>query len=201
MIEIMIWSIYDWNNSYLYCGCRWKWSMISAVNFPTCISTTNIVSLATSQLLEILNFILKIARSVVQKSCCLDPLPATSLKEHLDLLPPSICNIILQIDGRSRSKCSLSNVAGKGSRHYNFCTNSGLDVASWCTWRTLSSPHTFVRCCEVEVFLFGCREVEVFLFAVRLFFLPRVFFFLPWNVRQIETSLFQFFQFAASLCA
>ena len=23
-----------WNNSYLYCGCRWKWRMIIAVNFP-----------------------------------------------------------------------------------------------------------------------------------------------------------------------
>ena len=36
----------------------------------------------------------KIARSVVQKSCCLDPLPATLLKEHLDLLLPSICSIV-----------------------------------------------------------------------------------------------------------
>ena len=42
---------------------------------------------------------------------------------------------ILQIDGRSRSKCSLSNVAGKGSRHYDFCTteraifnSSGFEV-------------------------------------------------------------------------
>ena len=23
-----------WNNSYLYCGCRWKWNVIIAVNFP-----------------------------------------------------------------------------------------------------------------------------------------------------------------------
>ena len=29
---------------------------------------------------------------------------------------------ILQIDGRSRSRCSLSNVAGKGSRQQDFCT-------------------------------------------------------------------------------
>ena len=36
----------------------------------------------------------KIAHSVVQKSCCLDPLPATLLKEHLDLLLPSICSIV-----------------------------------------------------------------------------------------------------------
>ena len=26
---------YIWNNSFLYCGCRWKWRMIIAVNFPT----------------------------------------------------------------------------------------------------------------------------------------------------------------------
>jgi len=25
---------YIWNNSYLNCGSRWKWSMIIAVNFP-----------------------------------------------------------------------------------------------------------------------------------------------------------------------
>ena len=25
---------YIWNNSYLYCGMRWKWSVIIAVNFP-----------------------------------------------------------------------------------------------------------------------------------------------------------------------
>ena len=25
---------YIWNNSYLNCGCRWKWRMIIAVNFP-----------------------------------------------------------------------------------------------------------------------------------------------------------------------
>ena len=25
---------YIWNNSYLYCGCRWMWRMIIAVNFP-----------------------------------------------------------------------------------------------------------------------------------------------------------------------
>ena len=24
---------YMWNNSYLSCGCRWKWRMIIAVNF------------------------------------------------------------------------------------------------------------------------------------------------------------------------
>ena len=36
----------------------------------------------------------KIARSVVQKSCCLDPLPATLLKEHFDLLLPSISSIV-----------------------------------------------------------------------------------------------------------
>nr|XP_058940209.1 uncharacterized protein LOC131768500 [Pocillopora verrucosa] len=36
----------------------------------------------------------KIARSVVQKSCCLDPLPATLLQEHLDLLLSSICSIV-----------------------------------------------------------------------------------------------------------
>ena len=29
---------------------------------------------------------------------------------------------ILQIDGKSRSKCSLSNVAGKGSIQHDFCT-------------------------------------------------------------------------------
>ena len=23
-----------WNNSYLYCGCKWKWRVIIAVNFP-----------------------------------------------------------------------------------------------------------------------------------------------------------------------
>ena len=23
-----------WNNSYMNCGCRWKWRMIIAVNFP-----------------------------------------------------------------------------------------------------------------------------------------------------------------------
>ena len=23
-----------WNNSYLYCGCRWNWRVIIAVNFP-----------------------------------------------------------------------------------------------------------------------------------------------------------------------
>ena len=27
-------DVYIWNNSYLYCGCRWKWRMIIAVNFP-----------------------------------------------------------------------------------------------------------------------------------------------------------------------
>ena len=25
---------YVWNNSYLNCGCRWRWRMIIAVNFP-----------------------------------------------------------------------------------------------------------------------------------------------------------------------
>ena len=25
---------YIWNNSYLYCGMRWKWNVIIAVNFP-----------------------------------------------------------------------------------------------------------------------------------------------------------------------
>ena len=28
----MMWSI--WNNSFLNCGCTWKWRMIIAVNFP-----------------------------------------------------------------------------------------------------------------------------------------------------------------------
>ena len=28
----ILWSI--WNNSFLNCGCRWKWRMIIAVNFP-----------------------------------------------------------------------------------------------------------------------------------------------------------------------
>ena len=23
-----------WSNSYLYCGCRWKWRVVIAVNFP-----------------------------------------------------------------------------------------------------------------------------------------------------------------------
>ena len=27
-------KVYIWNNSYLNCGCRWKWRMIIAVNFP-----------------------------------------------------------------------------------------------------------------------------------------------------------------------
>ena len=35
-----------------------------------------------------------IARSVVQKSCYLDPLTASLLKEHFDLLLPSICRIL-----------------------------------------------------------------------------------------------------------
>ena len=31
---VQIWIIsYIWNNSYLYCGCRWKWSVIVAVNW------------------------------------------------------------------------------------------------------------------------------------------------------------------------
>ena len=25
---------YIWNNSYLYCGCRWEWRVIIVVNFP-----------------------------------------------------------------------------------------------------------------------------------------------------------------------
>jgi len=25
---------YIWNNSYVNCGCSWKWRMIIAVNFP-----------------------------------------------------------------------------------------------------------------------------------------------------------------------
>ena len=29
---------------------------------------------------------------------------------------------MLQIDGKSRSKCSFSNVAGRGSRQHDFCT-------------------------------------------------------------------------------
>ena len=32
IVLIVMWSI--WNNSYLNCGCRWKWRMIIAVNFP-----------------------------------------------------------------------------------------------------------------------------------------------------------------------
>ena len=36
----------------------------------------------------------EIACSVVQISCCLDPLPATLLKEHFDLLLPSICGTV-----------------------------------------------------------------------------------------------------------
>ena len=36
----LLWNIqridvkFIWNNSYLNCGCRWKWRMIIAVNFP-----------------------------------------------------------------------------------------------------------------------------------------------------------------------
>ena len=30
-IVIMMWSI--WDNSFLNCGCRWKWRMIIAINF------------------------------------------------------------------------------------------------------------------------------------------------------------------------
>ena len=37
------WSVvkYIWNNSYLYCSCRWMWRVIIAVNFPisACIWT------------------------------------------------------------------------------------------------------------------------------------------------------------------
>jgi len=56
------------------------------------ISTTNceLSNFSPTSNLELLKF----ARSVVQKSCCLDPLPATLLKEHLDLLLPSICSIV-----------------------------------------------------------------------------------------------------------
>ena len=31
-LSSLMWSI--WDNSYLNCGCRWKWRMIIAVNFP-----------------------------------------------------------------------------------------------------------------------------------------------------------------------
>ena len=35
LLETTRWNLtYIWNNSYLYCGCRWKWRMIIAVNFP-----------------------------------------------------------------------------------------------------------------------------------------------------------------------
>ena len=30
-----------WNNSYLYCGCRWKWRVIIAVNFSNINFTTS----------------------------------------------------------------------------------------------------------------------------------------------------------------
>ena len=30
----VIYVKFIWNNSYLYCGCRWKWKVIIAVNFP-----------------------------------------------------------------------------------------------------------------------------------------------------------------------
>ena len=56
------------------------------------ISTTNceLCNFSPTSILELS----KIARSVVQKSCCLDPLPATLLKDHFDLLLPSICSIV-----------------------------------------------------------------------------------------------------------
>ena len=40
---------YIWNNSYLNCGCRWKWGMIIAVNFPIWIISyiLHIISLLT----------------------------------------------------------------------------------------------------------------------------------------------------------
>ena len=31
--KYLVWS-FIWSNSYLYCGCRWKWGAIIAVNFP-----------------------------------------------------------------------------------------------------------------------------------------------------------------------
>ena len=31
----IVWVMkFIWNNSYLYCGCRWKWNVIIVVNFP-----------------------------------------------------------------------------------------------------------------------------------------------------------------------
>ena len=33
--EVILFDVkYIWNNSYLNCGCRWKWRMIIGVNFP-----------------------------------------------------------------------------------------------------------------------------------------------------------------------
>ena len=32
--KVLIDMKYIWNNSFLNCGCRWKWRMIIAVNFP-----------------------------------------------------------------------------------------------------------------------------------------------------------------------
>ena len=34
-LEIMVCEIYFIWNSYLHCGCRWKWRVIIAVNFPS----------------------------------------------------------------------------------------------------------------------------------------------------------------------
>ena len=33
-VTLLVCVKYIWNNSYLYCGSRWKWSVIIAVNFP-----------------------------------------------------------------------------------------------------------------------------------------------------------------------
>ena len=41
---------YIWNNSYLYCGCRWKWRVIIAVNFPILISNWKEEALKISRL-------------------------------------------------------------------------------------------------------------------------------------------------------
>ena len=50
----------------------------------------NLINFSPSSNSELSN----IARSVVQKSCCLDPLPVSLLKEHFDLLLPFICRIV-----------------------------------------------------------------------------------------------------------
>ena len=34
LMEFLISVKFIWNNSYLYCGCRWKWNVIITVNFP-----------------------------------------------------------------------------------------------------------------------------------------------------------------------